>query len=136
MENLKNGFLWGLGFGAAITIIILAIQYLNPNEYEIRKDYAPTQIDSLEVMSTVRRVEGTNFIIAGEFNVTGNPEFEIYKIEALIRNKKGVFLQKCVTDIDKRSVEQEKTFTQVIVCRDFSDAESVSVLELKLIGFK
>ena len=136
MENLKNGFLWGLGFGLAITTIILMVQYFNPNEYEKSKDYAPTKIESFEVTSQVSRVEGSNFIIAGEYKLTGSPDFERYKIDAVIRNEKGIFLQKCGSDIDKHSVEAEKSFTKVVVCRDFSDIDSVSLVEINLIGFK
>ncbi|MBU2881499.1 hypothetical protein KO525_08885 [Psychrosphaera sp. B3R10] len=136
MENLKSGFLWGLGFGLSITIIVLISQYLNPNEFEKMKDYTPTKIGSFEVISKVGRVEGSNFIIAGEYKVTGSQEFERYRVDAVIRNVKGIFLQQCSSDIDTHSVEVEKNFTKVIVCRDFSDVESASSVEINLVGFK
>ncbi|WP_105190654.1 hypothetical protein [Pseudoalteromonas sp. T1lg48] len=136
MENLKNGFLWGLGFGLSITIIILIAQYLNPNEYEKMQDYTPTKIESFKVISKVSRVEGSNFIIAGEYKVTGSPEFERYRVDAVIRNEKGIFQQQCSSDVDNHSVEAEKNFTKVIVCRDFSDVDSASSIEINLFGLK
>jgi hypothetical protein len=136
MENLKNGFLWGLGFGLAITIIILMVQYFNPSEYEKGKNHLPTKVENFEVTSQISRVEGSNFIIAGEFKLAETPNFERYKIDVVIRNEKGMFLQKCGSDVDKHSIEAEKSFTKVVVCRDFSDIDSASLVEINLIGFK
>ena len=136
VENLKNGFLWGLGFGLAMTIIILAVQYLYPNEYEEMQDYTPTKIKKFEVISNISRLEGSNFIIAGEYKLTESPDFETYQIEAVIRNEKGIFLQECSADIDKHSVEIEKIFTKIVVCRDFTDSNSVSSIDISLVGFK
>jgi hypothetical protein len=136
MENLKNGFLWGLGFGLAIMTIILMVDHFNPNEYEKSKNYLPTTVDNFEVTSQISRVEGSNFIIAGEFKLTEIPNFERYRIDVVIRNEKGLFLQQCGSDVDKRSVEVEKSFTKVVVCSNFSAIDSASLVEITLIGFK
>lgn len=136
MENLKNGFLWGLGFGLAIMTIILVVDYFNPNEYEKSKEYLPTTVENFEVTSQISRVEGSSFIIAGEFKLTETPNFERYRIDAVIRNEKGLFIQQCGSDVDKRSVEVEKSFTKIIVCSNFSDVDSASLIEITLIGFK
>ncbi len=136
MDNLKNGFLWGLGFGLSITVIILITQYFNPNEYEKMQGYKPTKIESFEVTSKVSRLEGSNFIIAGEYKITQSLNFEMYKIEVVIRNEKGIFLQKCSSDVDKYNIETEKSFTKVVVCHDFSDSSSVTSIEVSLMGYK
>ena len=136
MENLKNGFLWGLGFGLAIMTIILVVDYFNPNEYEKSKEYLPTTVENFEVTSQISRVEGSNFIIAGEFKLIETPNFDRYRIDVVIRNEKGLFLQQCGSDVDKRSVEVEKSFTKIIVCSNFSDVDSASLIEITLIGFK
>jgi hypothetical protein len=136
MENLKNGFLWGLGFGLSITIIIFTTQYLNPHEYEKISKYTPTKIERFEVTSKISRVEGSNFIIAGEYKLMDSPDFEMYKINAVIRNKKGIFIHQCSTEVDVHSVETKNNFTKVIVCHDFSDADSASTVEINLIGYK
>lgn len=136
MENLKNGFLWGLGFGLSITIIILVIQFFDPNEYEKIQNYTPTKIKGFTITSHLSRVEGTNLVIAGEYKLTETPDFERYKIDAIIRNEQGIFLQQCSSDIDKYNVEIKKSFTKVVVCHNFSDHSSMSSIELSLIGYK
>ncbi|MDD8061232.1 hypothetical protein [Shewanella metallivivens] len=136
MENLRNGFLWGLGFGVAITVIILISEFLNPSEYTKMKDYTPTKIENFEIKSMVSRVEGSKLIIAGEYAVSGNPVFKKYEVDAIVRNEKGIFQQQCSTDIGTHSVEVEKSFTNVLVCRDFSDINAAALIEVSLIGFK
>jgi hypothetical protein len=136
VDNLKNGFLWGLGFGLSITIIILITQYVNPSEYEKMQSYNPTKIESFEVTSKVSRLEGSNYVVAGEYKITQMTNFEMYKIEVVLRDEKGVFLQRCSSDVDKYNIETEKTFTKVVVCRDFSDSSSVSSIEISLMGYK
>ena len=136
MENIKNGFLWGLGFGLSIMLVILTSQYFDPSGFEKIKNQTPTTVKGFEIISKVNRVEKSNFIIAGEFKVNEDLDFERYKIYIVIRNEKGLFLQECSSDIDKYSVEIAKKFTKVVVCRGFSDTNSVSLVEINLIGFK
>lgn len=136
MENLKNGFLWGLGFGLSMTIIILMIQYFDPNEYEKIQNYTPTKIENFVVTSQVSRIEGSNLIIAGEYKLNEKPDFEKYKIDAVIRNNQGIFLQQCSSDINKYNVEVKMNFTKTVVCHDFSFISSESSIEVSLIGYK
>jgi hypothetical protein len=136
VENIKNGFLWGLGFGVAITFIVLIIRYVDPPEIEKLMAQTPTKVTDFEVISKVNRVEGNRFIVAGEYKVTSKLNFDRYKIDVEIRNDKGVFIHHCDSEVDKYQVEVERAFTKIVECYGLSDLGSAASVEVNLIGYK